>query len=157
MTRGLHQWNVFFCVINYLQGIEIICVKKQDSTQNSFHLSEGPVCMHAQLLQTLCDPMDCGPPGSSVLGFSRQEYQSGLPCPPPEVLPDPGTELASPVSPALHVDSLPLSHQASPLKALLHTNRKIYTRFLQVCCNDVNYISYQTTRKKETLFEEICK
>ena len=113
--------------------------------------------MHAQLLQTLCDPMDCGPPGSSVLGFSRQEYQSGLPCPPPEVLPDPGTELASPVSPALHVDSLPLSHQASPLKALLHTDRKIYTRFLQVCCNDVNYISYQTTRKKETLFEEICK
>ena len=26
------------------------------------------------LWQTLCDPMDCSPPGSSVHGFSRQEY-----------------------------------------------------------------------------------
>ena len=26
------------------------------------------------------------------MGFSRQEYWSGLPCPPPEDLPDPGIE-----------------------------------------------------------------
>ena len=31
---------------------------------------------------TLCDPMDCSPPGSSV-EFSRQEYWSGLPFPSP--------------------------------------------------------------------------
>ena len=35
----------------------------------------------------LCDPVDCSPPGSSVMGFSRQEYWSGLPCPPPEEFP----------------------------------------------------------------------
>ena len=35
------------------------------------------------------------------MGFSRQEYWSGLPCPPPEDLPDPGMEPASPLSPAL--------------------------------------------------------
>ena len=35
------------------------------------------------------------------MGFSRQEYWSGLPCPPPEDLPDPGTELESLTSPAL--------------------------------------------------------
>ena len=29
------------------------------------------------------------------MGFSRQEYWSGLPCPPPGDLPDPGTEPAS--------------------------------------------------------------
>ena len=29
------------------------------------------------------------------VGFSRQEYWSGLPCPPPRALPDPGTEPAS--------------------------------------------------------------
>ena len=52
---------------------------------------------------TLCDPMDCGPPGSSVHGFSRQEYWSGLPFPPPEDLPDPAIE---PASPALQADSL---------------------------------------------------
>ena len=39
-------------------------------------------------------------------GFSRQEYWSGLPCPPPGDLPDPGIKPASPVSPALQVDSL---------------------------------------------------
>ena len=38
------------------------------------------------------------------VGFSRQEYWSGLPCPPPEDLPDPGIK---PGSPALLVDSLP--------------------------------------------------
>ena len=35
------------------------------------------------------------------MGFSRQEYWSGLSCPPPGDLPDPGTELASLTSPAL--------------------------------------------------------
>ena len=36
-------------------------------------------------------------------GFSRQEYWSGLPCPPPGDLPNPGIKLRSPV---LQVDSL---------------------------------------------------
>jgi len=35
------------------------------------------------------------------MGFSRQEYWSGLPRPPPGDLPDPGIELASLLSPAL--------------------------------------------------------
>ena len=34
------------------------------------------------------------------MAFSRQEYWSGLPCPPPGDLPDPGTEPLSLVSPA---------------------------------------------------------
>ena len=55
--------------------------------------------------------MDCSPPGSSVLGFSRKEYWSGLPFPSPGDLPEPGIE---PGSPALQADSLPLSHQESP-------------------------------------------
>ena len=33
----------------------------------------------AQSCPTLSDPMDCSPPGSSVHGFSRQEYWSGVP------------------------------------------------------------------------------
>ena len=36
----------------------------------------------------LCDPMDCSLLVSSVHRFSRQEYWSGLPCPPPGDLPD---------------------------------------------------------------------
>ena len=38
------------------------------------------------------------------MGILQEEYWSGLPCPPPGDLPDPGIELGSP---ALHADSLP--------------------------------------------------
>ena len=52
---------------------------------------------------TLCDPMDCGPPGSSVMRISRQGYWSRLPFPSPGDLPNPGIE---PRSPTLQADSL---------------------------------------------------
>ena len=45
---------------------------------------------------------------SRSMGFSRQEYWSGLPFPPPGDLPDPGIETASLMSPVLKVSSLPL-------------------------------------------------
>ena len=44
------------------------------------------------------------------MGFSRQEYWSGLPCPPSGDLPDPGIEPVSPATPAFQADSLPLRH-----------------------------------------------
>ena len=50
------------------------------------------------LCQTLCDPMDCNPPGSSVMEFSRQEYWSGLPFPSPRDLPNPGIKPISYIS-----------------------------------------------------------
>ena len=59
---------------------------------------------HVQLLATL-GTVACQAPLS--MEFSRQEYWSGLPCPPPGDLPDPGIEPVPPVSPALHADSLP--------------------------------------------------
>ena len=42
-------------------------------------LGVHPVCVHASLQScpTLCDAMDCSPLGSSVMGFSRQEYWRG--------------------------------------------------------------------------------
>ena len=46
------------------------------------------------------------------MGFSRQDYWSGLPFPSPEDLPDPGIE---PWSPALQADSLPFELLRSPL------------------------------------------
>ena len=54
-----------------------------------------------QSCPTLCDAMDCSPPGSSVMGFSRQEYWSGLPCLSPGDLPNPEIETVSLPSPAL--------------------------------------------------------
>ena len=53
-----------------------------------------------QLRPTLCDPRDCSLPGSSIHGFSRQEYWSGLPFP-PSGDPDSGIEPTSLESPAL--------------------------------------------------------
>ena len=48
------------------------------------------------------------------MGFSKQEYQSGLPFPYPGDLPDPGIE---PRSPALQVDSLPSQPPGKPSTA----------------------------------------
>ena len=47
----------------------------------------------AQLYLTLCDPMDCSPPGSPVLEIF---LAIRLPFPTPGDLPDPGIEPASP-------------------------------------------------------------
>ena len=48
--------------------------------------------------------------------FSKQEYWSGLPFPPPGDLPDMGMEPTSPMSPALQVVSALLTHQGSPCR-----------------------------------------
>ena len=52
------------------------------------------LCVCVKLLQShpaLCDLMDCSPPDSSFMGFSRQ-YWKGLPCSPLGDLPNPGIE-----------------------------------------------------------------
>ena len=65
------------------------------------------------------------------VGFSRQEYWSGLPCLPPGDLPDPRIELGSPVAPALQVDSLPLSHLGNPNQLWL----AVYAQSCPALCN----------------------
>ena len=60
--------------------------------------------MCAKLLQsclTLCDPMDCSPPGSSVHGILQTKIIEWVVCPPPGNLPNPGIVPASLMSPAL--------------------------------------------------------
>ena len=49
-------------------------------------------------------------------GFSRQEYWSGLPCPPPGDIPNPRIE---PRSPTLQVDSLPAELPGKPKETIL--------------------------------------
>ena len=58
------------------------------------------VCMlsHSVLSET---PWTVIHQASWSMGASRQEYWSGLPCPPPGDLPKPETESTSPASPAL--------------------------------------------------------
>ena len=52
---------------------------------------------------TLCDPMDCSPPGSSVHGILQARTLEWVACPPPGDLASPGIE---PASSALQMDSL---------------------------------------------------
>ena len=90
--------------------------------------------MCAQLLQqclTLCSPMDCRPPGSSVHGILQARILQWVPFLSPGDLPDPGIKHASPVAPALLADFLLLSHPRSPLwncytKLLLLTHSNIF-------------------------------
>ena len=65
----------------------------------------------AQLCPTLCNPVDYQAPPS--LGFSRQEYWSGLPFPSPRDLPDPGIE---PGSPTLQADALTSEPPGKPIQ-----------------------------------------
>ena len=64
------------------------------------------------------------------MGFSRQEYWSGLPCPSPEDLPDPAIEPASLTSPALAAASLPLE---SPKKLPLTCRTSQFCSFFLPC------------------------
>ena len=66
-----------------------------------------------QSCPTPCDALDYHAPQS--VGFSRQEYWRGLPCPPPRDLPDPGIEPVS-VTANLHrpAGSLPLVPPGKP-------------------------------------------
>ena len=77
---------------------------KADEVQRQLH----GMCIHAESLQsclTLCDPMDCSLLGSSVHGILQaRNYStnwSGLTCPSPGDLPNPGIEPESLPSPAL--------------------------------------------------------
>ena len=82
------------------------------------------------LCPTLCDPMDCSPPG---LGFPRQENWSGLP------FPTPGIFLTQGSNPHLlhcKADSLPLDHQRSPLLLFFSQffSVPIYSRNTPIVC-----------------------
>ena len=55
----------------------------------------------AQLCSTLCNLMDCNPPGNSVHGILQARTLEWLPFPALGDLPGPGIKPTSPVSPAL--------------------------------------------------------
>ena len=61
-------------------------------------------------VQLFCNLVDHSSPGSSSMGFSRQEYWSGLPFPFPGDLPNPGIEY---MSSTLQTYSSLLSHWGS--------------------------------------------
>ena len=45
--------------------------------------TDSSLVLVTQTCPTLCDPMDCSPPGSSVHGIHQAEYPNGWPFPSP--------------------------------------------------------------------------
>ena len=83
--------------------------KGVDTDKGRWPRSGDPSAVFSLYVQFFAIPWTAAHQASLSMGFFRQEYWSGLP-PPPGDLSDPGIELASP---ALQVDSLPLSHLGS--------------------------------------------
>ena len=77
----------------------------------------------AQSSLTLCDPWTVAHWAPLSMEFSRQEYWSGLPFPPPGYLPNLGIE---PRSPTLQADSLPFEPSGKP------SSRYIYNIVIQL-------------------------
>ena len=71
----------------------------EDKMVGWHHRPDGHECEQVPGVSDGQGSLVCGSPW----GFSRQEYWSGFPCPPPGDLPNPGIK---PGSPALQADSL---------------------------------------------------
>ena len=78
-----------------------------------------PCVLSHSVVSDSCDPIDCTHQAPLSMGFSRQEYWSGLPFPSPGDLPHPGIE---PRSPVLHADSLPTELWGKPQRCLQNLN-----------------------------------
>ena len=82
-------------------------------------------CMPAGVLSRFSHVRLCATPWPAALqaplsmGFSGQEYWSGLLYPPPGDLHDPGFKPESPTAPALQADSSVVSDKGSPVKRCL--------------------------------------
>ena len=75
------------------------------------------VCVQSlSCVQLFVTPWTAACQASLLMRFSRQEYWSGLPCPPPGDLPNPGIE---PGYPAFQVDSFTIEPSGKPTMLLL--------------------------------------
>ena len=102
-----------------------------------------------QSCPTLCDPMDYKGTHQVPLsmGFSRQEYWSGLPFPSPGDLPDPGIE---PISPTLQADSLPSEPPGSPNTSLGDSNT------INSHMNSSQIFKNKLKRKPTVVYSRVC-
>ena len=81
--------------------------------QTTFDFIDKSVLV-SQLCLTLCDPMDCSPPGSSVHGIPQARKLEWVAMPFSWDLFDPRIEPMSPMSPALQADPYLWSQQGRP-------------------------------------------
>ena len=86
----------------------------------------------AQSCWTLCDPMDCSPPGSSVHGILQTRILEWVASPFSRVSPDPGIE---PETPALQADSLPSAPpKCQQIQSIYHVQETMLYAFHVYLC-----------------------
>ena len=89
-----------------------------------FILSLKVKVLVVQSCLTLCDPVDCSPPGSSVHGILWARIVEWVAIPSPRDLPDPGIK---PGSPALEADSLLSEPPGKPILSLRKSKYEDHT------------------------------
>ena len=115
MFSTLHQFQVMSLSAGMapLRQTVCNCLKVNFQTilkwQADGIIRRSEVSSHVRLFATPWTAAYQAPPS---MGFSRQEYWSGLPCPSPGDLPDPGIK---PRSSALQADTLPLEPPGKPI------------------------------------------
>ena len=95
--------SVTFCIRAILDWSSLVFFSGPFEEASQLACAKVHVCMlsHVKLFVTARTAAHQAP---LSMGFSRQEYWSELPCPPPGDLPNPGIESASPASSALQAD-----------------------------------------------------
>ena len=96
-SRGLRTCELFQSLCQHFSWARRVSSRNQRARPEVLSSNLKVIVSVAQACPTLGDPMDCSPMLLCPWGFSRQEYWSGLPCPPPGDLPNLGIEPASPV------------------------------------------------------------
>jgi len=98
--------------------------------------SKQSVCLVAQSCPTLCDPMDCSPPGSSVHGDSPDK-NTGVGCHAllQEIFPDQGL---NPGLPQCRQTLYHLSHQGSPVSRIRSDQIRSVAQLCPTLCDPTN-------------------
>ena len=138
ILSGIHElfpypFNKFSFVLK-LVWVDILLYKtKKNNNKNDkiypYHNTHACMLNCFSRIWLLVTPMDSSLPACSDQGFSRQEHWSGLPCPPPGDLPNPGIISASLTSPTL-ADGF---FTTNPTWKAYNTHNIAITNFFLVC------------------------
>ena len=120
-TTSIHIWHVVSQTIyirsdsQFFSLLSHVKFKIKTTTTESYFLPVIMMCVCPKSCLTLLTPWTVARQAPLSMGFSRQEYWSGLPHPPPGDLPNPGIEPCLFCLLHWQVGSLPLAPPGKPV------------------------------------------
>ena len=116
------------------------------------------VCQSLSRVPLFATPWNVAHQALLSMGFSRQEYWSGLPFPSPRDLPYPGIE---PWSPALYTDSLQSEPPWNPVRQSYSWSKTSNCRMRKKkkipCCTFLRVQAFPSRSQKQTLWVRFTK